>query len=264
MPPAKVFLYPRQPLAELRAWETLYGFQEFSFPEKGGMLAHYQGRPVPNKGMTYSQATETNNVMKRIVIGLAMCFRPTLHPIRNFLFQFKRLADYLYNPHYLHTRYYNDCSRELMQFIFALCRRMGFGFDLSYGFARIPAQVLEGDNGYRFRVEDIASMTTKEKLLAHPRKELKQMEQLYLERELNVHGVNEVSGRVKMVFRLLRWLLLIPKFKKAFRFALVDSEFENFQLDSIDSYWANRFNDYNYGGEPQNVRQLKQAFQFYV
>ncbi len=263
MPPDKVFLNPRKPLGKLRAWETLYGFKEFTYPEKGGYLAHYHGRPVPNKGMTYSQATETNNIVKRISIGLVMCLKPIRHPLKNILYQIKRLADYLYAPHYLHTRYYNDCSRELMQFTYALSRRLGFGFELSYGFARIPAQLLEGENSYRFRVEDIFTETSKEKLLANPRKELKRLREIYESRDLS-KGENSVTDKFVMVFTLLNFLLLIPKFKKAFKFALSDSEFKNFQLDDIDSYWANRFNDYNYGGQPQSLRQLKQSFKLYV
>jgi len=262
MPPDFVFLNPKKPLSELRVWETYYGFKSFSFPEKGGILAYYEGRPVPNKGMSYSQSTETNNIMKRISIGMVMCLKPTWHWPSNILTQIKRLADYLYAPHYLHTRYYNDCSRELFQFTFALLRKLGFGFDLSYGFARIPAQLLEGENTYRFRFEDIAMMTTKDRLLANSRKELKRIEKLYLGRD-TAQGENTVTDKFKMVFRLLNLALLFPPFKKAFRFALVDSEFENFQLDEIDEVWANRFNDYDYGGEPRNIRQLKQAFKFY-
>ncbi len=259
MPPDKVFLNIRQPLGQMRAWETLYGFKEFSFPEKGGILAYYNGRPLPNKGMVYTEAVEANNVFKRIAIGLVMCLKPTWHPLKNILHQIYRLADYLYYPHWLHIRYYNDCSRELHQFTFTLLLRIGFGFDLSYRFARIPSQLLEGENSYRFRWEDIMAMTTKEKLLQNPRSELKRIEKIYLQREVQQQN-NEVINKFKMVFGLLRLLLLIPKFKKAFRFALVDSQFENFQLDSIDSYWANRFTDYNYGGEIQQIRQLKQGF----
>ena len=260
MPPSKVFLNPRVSLGEARAWETLYGFERFSFPEYG-FLAHYEGRP-PNKGMAYSEATEYNNIMKRVTIGLVMCFRPTWHPIRNFLFQFKRFADYLYHFHYLHTRYYNDCSRELHQFVFSLVGRMRFGFELSYGFARIPATLLEYENGYRYRVEDLFSASSKEQLLANPRKELRRIRKIYQEREL-LKGEG-IEQSFIMVFRLLNLLLLIPKFKKAFKFALVDSEFKNFQLDEIETYWANRFTEYNFGGMPYQIRQLKQGFNFYV
>ncbi len=262
MPPDKVFLNPRIHLDQRRAWERMYGFKEFSFPEKGGFLTHYHDRPFPIKGLVYTDSLEANNTMKRIVIGLAMCLKPTRNPIENSLFQFKRLADYLYSPHYYHTRYYNDCSRELMQFTYALLGRLGFGFDLSYGFARIPAQLLEGENSYRFRLEDIFGMTTKKALLANPRKELKRIEKIYLQRDLST-GENSVTDKFKMVFRLLKFLLLFPNFKKAFRFALVDSKFENFKLDEIESYWADRFNDYNYGGEPRQIRQLKQGFKIY-
>src|SRR5258708_3425339 len=229
MPPAKVFLYPRKPLGELRAWETLYGFKEFTFPEKGGFLAHYYGRPMPNKGMAYSIGTETNNIAKRIVIGLIMCFKPTLHPLKNILYQIKRLADYLYLPHYFHTRYYNDCSRELFQFTYTFLARLGFGFDLSYGFARIPTHIFEAENSYRFRFEDIAGMTTKAKLLANPRKEIKRIQQIYLQRDSS-QGENSVTDKFSTIFKLLRFALLIPQFKKAFKFALVDSDFKSFQL----------------------------------
>lgn len=253
MPPDKVFLQRRLPLSEVRAWETLYGFKEFSFGEKG-FYSHYLGRPK-NKGLAYEQATEYNNIMKRLTIGMVRMLKPTP---TNILTQYKRLADYLYTPHYLHTRYYNDCSRELFELTYRFLRRLGFSFELSYGIGRIVATLLEYENGYRFRVEDLFSATTKEQLLANLRVELKRIEKIYLSREKNKGEGIETS--FKMVFLFLRLLLLIPKVKRALKFALVDSEFKNFQLDEIDSYWANRFQDYDFGGEPYGVRQLKQGF----
>lgn len=256
MPPNFVFLNLRKPLGEMRRWETLYGFKEFSFPKKGGFLAHYSGRPVPNKGMAYSASTEANNVNKRLTIGMVMMLKPTP---TNILTHYKRLADYLYDPHYLHTRYYNDCSRELMGFVYRFLRRLRFSFELSYGFARIPAQLLEGENAYRYRVEDLFGETTKEKLLANPRKELKRLEKIYLERETYIDEEG-TDKKFKMVFKVLNLLLLIPLVKKAFRFALKDSEFKNFQMDEIETYWSDRHNEYHFRGLPYGIRQLKQGF----
>ncbi len=261
MPPDKVFLHPRMPLSRMRAWETLYGFKEFELPEKGGLLAHYYGRPVPNKGMTYSQATEVNNIIKKIVTGLLLCLKPSFHPLKNALVQSRRMFDYLYGPHYFHTRYYNDCSRELLQFTYTMMRKF-FDFELSYGWGRIIAQLIEGENSYRFRAEDIASAIIYEDLLNNPRKELKRVQKIYLKRELS-QGENAVAEKFLMVFRILRLLLLIPKVKRAFKFALQGSEFENFKLDKVDRYWSNRFTDYKYGGEPIEIRQLKQGFEIY-
>ncbi|MGH7249355.1 MAG: hypothetical protein ACREGC_00090 [Minisyncoccia bacterium] len=259
MPPDFVFLVPRRPLGQMRAWETYYGFKHFTFPEKGGFHAHYHARPQPNKGMPYSEATEANNIMKRIAIGAVMCLKPTLHPLKNIQYQIRRLVDYIYAPHYFHYRYYNDCSRELFGFTYRLLRKVGWNFDLSYWCGRIPATLFEYENSYRFRWEDLASVTSKEKLLRDPRGELKRIAEIYIERDLS-HGENSVSDKFLMAFKILRFLLLIPKFKTAFKFALVDSEFKNFQLDEIESYWADRFSDYNYGGVPQKIRQLKQGF----
>ncbi len=262
MPPDFVFLYPPKPLGQMRAWETLYGFKEFSFPAKGGFLSHYQGRPQPNKGMAYSTATEANNIIKRIVTGLVMCLKPTLHPLKNLQVQLERLVDYLYKPHYLHTRYYSDCPRELFGLTFRLMRKLGISFAFSYWFARVPTTMLEYENGYRYRVIDIFSSTTKAKLLVDPRGEFKRLEKIYLFRE-HLVGENAVDDKFKMVFRLLRLLLLFPKFKTAFKFALVDSEFGNLQFDDIESYWANRHNEYDFGGVPYGIRQLKQGFKLY-
>lgn len=257
-PPDKVFLYPRIPLADLRAAETFYGFKEFSFPDKG-FLSHYYGRPVPSKGMNTVGAMEANNTLKRIVSFLLLVAKPKRHWLQNVMLQFVRLVDYLYAPHYLHTRYYNDCSRELFQLVFSFLRRLGFNFYLSYSIARIVASLLEFDNGYRLRVEDLFSATTKEKMIHAPRAELTRLEAIYHSRE-NYKGEEGIEGKFTAVFKGLKLLLLIPKVKKAFRFALVDSEFGNFQLDEIDKYWADRFSAYNFGGEPYGIRQLKQGF----
>lgn len=263
LPPDKVFLNPRvHDLGQLRKWETFYTFKEFSFPSQGGYLAHYHDKAHPLKGFPYTSILEANNTAKRLTIGLVMMLKPTWHPIENALFQYQRLADYLYTPHYLHERYYNDCSREVFGFVFRFLRKLSFDFQLSYGIGRIVATLLEYEHVYRFRWEDIFSETTKEKLLANPRKELKRLEQVYLSRE-NYVGENAVSGRVKMTFMLLRFLLLVPSIRKAFKFSLRESEFKNFQFDEIEKYWADRFSGYDYGGEPYQIRQLKQGFNLY-
>ncbi len=264
MPPDFVFLNPRpKSLGKLRAWETLYGFQGFSFPEKGGFLAHYHGRPRPNKGMAYSAASEANNIMKRLAIGIVMCLKPTLHPLRNFEVQLRRFVDYLYGPHYFHWRYYSDCPRELMRFGFLLLRRLGIRFELAYWLSRVPTTLLEYENAYRYRVEDIFTASSAERLRANPRGELRRLEGVYLAREHCV-GDQAVSDKFKMVFRVLRFLLLVPRFKRAFVFALDGVEFSNLQLDDTESYWANRHNEYDFGGQPYGIRQLKQGFKLYV
>jgi hypothetical protein len=258
MPPANVFLHPPKPLPQLRGAETLYGFKEFSFPEYG-FLAHYQGRPYPNKGMQTTGSMEANNTFKRLTIGLVqmVSLRPS-----TILLQYHRLADYLYFPHYLHQRYYNDCSRELFGLVYRFFRYLGFSFDLSYELGRDAASLLQFENGYRFRVEDIFTETTLQKLLDNPRAELKRLEQIYVSRE-TWNGVNSVGQSFRAIFKLLRLALLLPPIKKAFRFALVGSEFKNFQFDTIEKYWADRFREYNFGGEPYGIRQLKQQFKLY-
>jgi len=261
MPPDFVFLHARVPLETRRAWETLYDFKEFTYPEQG-FLSHYNGKTIPRKGMPYTTALEANNTMKRLAIGMVMMLKPTLHPLNNILFQFQRMADYLYTDHYFHTRYYIESCRELMEFVYRFLRKLGFSFDVSYNFGRIPATIFQLAEGFRFRLEDIFGMTTKEKLLADPRGELKRMHKLYLERE-TYQGDNTAGDRFDMVFKILILALLIPKIKKAFKFALVDSDFKKFQLDEIETHWSNRRIDYHFGGVPYGIRQLKQGFKIY-
>lgn len=258
-PPVHVLLHPPRPLPEMRGAETMYGFKEFGGNEEktDELLVYYTGRPHPHKGISTTESMEANNTVKRLTIGLVQMVKT-----RNILAQYHRIAEYLYHPHYRHQRYYNNCSRELFSFIFRFLRYLRFDFDLSYELGRDVASLLEFDTGYRFRVEDIFTASTKQKFLDNPRKELKRLEQIYLERE-SYKGWG-VEASFKAMFRLLRFGLLFPPIKKAFRFALVDSEFKNFQFDKIEKYWADRFREYNFGGEPYEIRQLKQGFKIYV
>ncbi len=261
MPPEKVFLNLKRPLEEVRVWDKLYGFKGFTYPEKGGIESNYHGRPHPLPLMLYPEAVEANNVMKRFTIGMVKMLKPQRHWTLNALTQYHRLASYQYYFHYLHIRYYNDCSRELMGFIYRLLRHLGFSFNLSYELGRDGATLLQYENGYLHRVQDLFTEMTKESLLANPRKELKRIGELYSQRE-NYKGEG-VETSFRMVIAGLRFLLLIPKFKKAFKFALIDSEFKNFQFDEKSKYWADRFDAYDFGGETYNIRQLKQGFKLY-
>ncbi len=258
MPPDKVFLVPKMPMDELRAWEKLYGFKELTVTEKG-INFHYHSRPYPYQGLLYPEAVEANNIMKRVLIGLArMAVPPTP---TNALTQFGRLADYLYTQHYLHLRYHNTFCRELFEFIYRFLRRLGFDFELSYQTGRRGATLLEYENGYKFRVQDLFTETSKEKLMENPRKELKRLRKIYQQREK--YKGEGIEKSFVIVFEALRLLLLIPLVKTAFKFALADSEFKNFQFDKIDKYWADRFDSYDFGGEPYSIRQLKQGFKIY-
>ncbi len=256
IPPDYIFLVPRKSIEEMMVTETIYGFTHFEFPKKGGILVHHLNRP-PIKGMFYPEAVKANNMIKRLSVTLVMMLKPTP---TNLLTQYRRLADGVLSHHYLHLRYYNDFDRELFELIYRFLRRFGFEFDLSYATGRIAATLLEYENRYRFTVEDLFTETSKEALMANPRKELKRLKKIYVARET----YKDLGQRSKILFWLLRTLLLIPKVKRAFRFALRESEFKNLQFDELEKYWADRFGTYDFGGEPYAIRQLKQGFRFYV
>lgn len=261
MPPDKVFLNPKVPIGQMRVWEMLYGFKGFRLPEKGGIEADYVGRPKPYKGLVYPEAVEANNRIKRFIVFFIKMLVPRRNWLETALTQFHRMCEYQYHPHYLHGRYYNDCCREMMGFVFRLLRRLGFSFDLSYELGRDIATLLEYENGYLFRVEDLFTETSKEMLYDNPREAIKGLAYIYSKREQ--YKGEGIETTFKASFKLIRFLLLIPKFKKAFRFALAGSDFKNFQLDETSKYWADRFDAYDFSGEPYKIRQLKQGFKLY-
>ena len=270
VPPSRVFQTPpKSPVKRLE--EGTYDLPGFLHPTRtktGGMASVFQGHPYPRKGFIYSEAVIAINKAKRVTLMLFEPWRGLKKGLTGFLEEYfknyVRLVDSLFQDYeripYLKYEYYSEFSKVTWDFTFLFLRNLGISFDTSYKVGLILATILENDDAYKVRIQDLLSESSVD-LLQNPRKELDRLFGLYVKREdpavqtelaIKEYGkdyqlTHGIGKTFKSFFKLLRFALLIPRVKKAFLKSLNEINFKWFQNDEIDHYWSlNRF-----GYDPQ-------------
>lgn len=171
----------------------------------GGVKVYLQGIEHPLKGMPMESAMQAINFAKRLLMG-----RP-----------FNAL-EWALQPHTLKSQYMCPFAREI--------RKM---FPSKLGL--IISTILEYDAAYRLRFQHLCDNTSKEKLLAHPFKEVRRLLAINKKKDLP-----EVHSKFKR-FALCITVLLITR-RQAFR----DCDFSKLQTDEADRYWLKQRTDYAY------------------
>lgn len=115
----------------------------------------------------------------------------------------------------------------------------------------ILAHIIEYDNAYRFRLEDILSETTKELLQENPQREFRKLKEIYLRREQS----KGVIPKVNQIFDLIIYCLYIPDIKRNFIATLDHIDFTLFQYTDADKYWTLMHEGYNYRDMTLEERQ---------
>lgn len=238
----------------------------------GGQLAYFKQVPYPGKGHPFPQALYAINFAKRVskevvstiknnIVWAGIWFIFTPKKIRD-----KTLEDILYSytdvcrkviaPYVLSEEFLTPFARELLLFIerallllgitgTRVCPMTGEVETVAHAFAETFVSQVEYDNAYRWRGEDAANETTKERLMENPRKEL-----IRLAGIIALHDPHqETPEKFMNIAKLASIVLLLPRYKKIFIQALRESNFENFQMDKADRYHVLLYGDYNYLGK---------------
>lgn len=272
VPPKRVFQQPPQD-ARIRHEQGSYDLPDFLFPTQtnsGGMASVFKGHPFPRKGFIVGEAVFATAKVKRVTLAMFKPFtdvkRGLLAFLESYLYNYNRMADMLYADcvriPYLHYEYYSEFSKATWDFVRIFLTELGINKDIASKTGLICATIFENDDAYRIRPQDILSESSKEALIANPRKEIKRLLDIYKTRELCWEGDENHQGHagariVKMVkmFSLLLWL---PPVKRAFKKALSEVRFEWFQYDTWDYYWCLNRGDYNCLGRILEDRMKEQ------
>ncbi len=242
-------------------------FERVTYPPTGGIYIYFKGMPFPKKGFPYPEAALNNDVIKKFTMTFVKIFanKALMIPIAAFALLpwktkigalEKALADYARTINWLamgnilkRERYSTPC-REIWAFVETLLTELGFSPALSFDIARIMATVIEYDDAYRYRFEDLMTEINKDALVAKPRQEIKRI--------MDIFNVRELAPNAKIVFsaigKLLGILILHPKFKRAFVKACAGADFSRMSLDNADRYHVLLMGDYDYTGRTSAQR----------
>lgn len=262
-PPKEFFLNQNPEEAVIHENLTTYLIERFEI--NNGILVYYKDIPYPRRGFPTGKAVSAVNITKRLFVQIIKIFSRKemfmswilfillprrIERLSTLLDSFNQAGYKIVSPYILKPQLMTPLASELQGIIYAILARIGIDKRVSKEFSQIFGAMIEYDNAYRYRLEDIFTETSQDALMQNPRKELKRLLKLFKEREV----IQEVSDKFNNLYKLISILLLLPKVKDAFYKAILNSDFERLQLDKIDRYWCSLRSDYKFFGKTYQER----------
>jgi hypothetical protein len=243
--------------------EATEGWEVERIEYGNGINVYVKGAEFPHKGLPSPEAIWAINLVKKSLIGfLQVLSHPVFWPslilvpiipkrklLQTSLEAFNRLGTEALSSYFLQHQYQTKASLEFGGFIYNFLKEI-VPTDPAEQTAKILSHVIEYDSAYRFRLQDLFSSTSKEKL-QYPFKELRRLNKINSERELGDWG----RLRMNLAITGVSILLLSPSLKRAYRKAVERMNITNLQFDQGDLYWIAFRQDYLYNGLTYEQRQ---------
>ena len=236
---------------------------------KQGYLTYHISFDYPEKGWRNDYAVTAVNNAKRLTICwirfLAQKFLipfyvlflvlPKIRIIEKFLQEWcSAVGFYLTNynhEYYLKIQYYCEFNIELKKAIKLFLEKIGVNEKITEEVSFNFVSFIEYDTAYRYRLEDLFSETTVEKLITDPAKEIKRLVTILADRDPSRPNLVTKFKSISYILSLILW---IPKIKRAFVESVKEMNFEKLQLDEMDRYHVKHMIDYKFFGMPIEER----------
>jgi len=254
--------------------EKMLFYDEVIFPKEGGILVTFKDKNIPPiKGFFFSETLETVDTIKKIGMAFVKVLateikRNPLGTIIAFVFFRKGIKEIIkcllremdwglrrvrYKP-----RYY--CKAVWAFYVaFESVRKKNPKLNEEISHLRnIVCMILEADNAYRYRVQDVFGEINKEKAKKDPIEELIRIADIWIEKETGKKKVDDremkkfmTAYKIVWIKRILRLLKFVPQFKKVLRDFFEVFHVEDVQMDKEDYFHA--FN----GKQPFGWKSIK-------
>lgn len=229
--------------------KDVHPLERVEFPDKGGVLTYMGGYAYPYKGFPFFEFVDKIDTMKKMQRGILSSLFHALRAKKWKLllipFLLTDIAMALVYPFYrmverfkLKTVRYCDAMRELH-------RAFSLEESQTTGMIRdIVCMLLEMDNAYRFRFQDIIIELDKGRLKNRPGKEIARL--------LEIMKSRERTQEVKDTWRLVQYFIPIYLFvNRSFRKTLVrvlgELDLEQMALSPEDKHFCEKRLDYQFG-----------------
>lgn len=253
----------------LNAGQTFPIFDRTEYPEEGGIYVYFRGMPYPKKGFPIPEAVYANDLFKKYILSAIKAFsgwemipsfivfallpwRLKMRTINRALNSYAGIAGYLLMGWTLTEKRYSNPARTLRKIAKNFLLVLGANPETAEALSKAVATMLEYDDAYRYRVQDMASETRQMKLAIYPVTELRRLIKLYMARE-KTHA----TGTLGAVMKIASIALLHPKVRRAWKVALTHitaEEFKWLQLDNADRYHVLIRGDYDFLGRTFDER----------
>lgn len=249
-----VFLYADPVTKEA---QIANGVTDVKYPETGGMLVWREGDQFPSKGMPFHDAVHAIDGVKRLLINTVRFL--SSKPLRYFLPLFalippplqrkilrsavEQFADFGFCSLHrvsslLNPRFLCDAAREVYR---AGMEMAGDDFSMK-NFVKTLAHVLEYDDAYRYRIQDMFEVMNKEDLLRDPGKELARVLLIAADRG---EGTRE---KFEIFAKLLPLIFMLKVVRKPVIEFFSKVEFKKMYLDELDWYKCLIWSGYDFRG----------------
>ena len=231
-----------------------------------GVFLYLEGAEYPQKGFTSPEALWACNLAKRnLIIFMKLFAKRSFIPtfiifalsrwknkvaeVQRFVGLYIEVSHRNISPFILKGNYMSPMAQELEWFIYSFMKNIGLSQFHCERFSEVVATIIDYDNAYRYRVEDIFSETTKTALLANPGKEVARLLSVIKERE-----EGGIFVKFKLIGMALRVALWSRKVRNAFRAAIEEIDVRRMGLDEADRYWVCMRQDYKFLGKTYEER----------
>lgn len=239
------------------------------YPEEGGIFRHMMGgtlKPIagepgnyelqnavkllyPEPGYPTAEACNANNIAKRallryiiVVVGnwphlLSLVFKKNVFKVFSGI---NAIAWVVLEQFILEDKRYQKPVREIRKFLESFMKEFGFPPRIVWKSPLLITTMLEYDNAYLLRVQDILTETTKEALMKNPRKEIKRLTEIFLKRD---HNPGEKMKILSKLINKISLALLVPSVRRSFNKALSEIDLTKIQMDEATRYHILRWGD---------------------
>ncbi|MDE2016031.1 MAG: hypothetical protein KGI72_05910 [Patescibacteria group bacterium] len=256
---------------------VIYETCRVSYPKQGGIEMWFTDCPYPAKGFPYPEALMMINGVKRLWIGLlrgfsrdcwlialAFLFSPSRGKIVDrFIFALADAGKRMTAHCALYPKRCTPVVRELWSIAYLLLREgLGVSEKTAKDFAEVLMMMLEYDDAYRKRLQDLLSASSKQKLLKNPAREIKRLLVLLYSRTLKTPESLPVADKYRAVAALFFFLwALSARWRRAWRKAVGQCDFPRLRFDRADIYHLLLQADYDYFGK--NIDERARLWESY-
>ncbi len=227
-----------------------------------GFLIYYKDIPFPKKGFPFPEAVASVNIVKRATMHLLKHKYALILAPKRVLRDFTDIATRILGQYIMKPELMTPLASELQGTVYVFLVKLGIERSLAVSAGKVLGTIIQYDNAYLSRLQDLCSETTKEALIQNPRKELQRLTDIFIHREKMAHVsmyfedkiqhkisyYEIVANKARRVSKLFRLMLLIPKVKRAFIEAIKHTDLQRMQYDEADRYWVSLRKDYDYQG----------------
>lgn len=220
-----------------------------------GILVHIKGATYPRRGFPTPEAVHINNVIKTLIKQALLSPKVLIFKLifqkTHLCVSFNKVFKKAFSSYLLKEEYLSPVSRSLSLLIFNLLVSYNIPKDVAKYSSIAFANILEYDDAYRYRLQDIISETTYYRLQYNPHQEITRLFHVFQLRE-------QTSTTAMDIYRIVSPLLIllkVPSIRKKFIRSLDNNIVNGMKYTPMDQYWANLKGDlYLFGGKTYDER----------